>query len=164
MVNGNKKKKMARYIIGINLFFIATSAMYSANLSGIFFKIGLRKIIKIPNILKNKCANAATIAVTLRVNEANNAVTVVPRLAPNVKGYNCLSVTTPAPAKGTIVEGVIDELWTMMVRIIPKIIARNAVLKIYLSKYCLILSSTKLLNNLTILYNIKNVNRTLRMI
>ena len=110
MVNGNKKKKMARYIIGINLFFIATSAICSANLSGIFFKIGLRKIIKIPNILKNKCANAATIAVTLRVNEANNAVTVVPIFAPNVKGYNCLSVTTPAPAKGTMVDVVIDEL------------------------------------------------------
>ena len=70
MVNGNKKKNMARYIIGINLFFIAISAMYSANLMGISFNIGLRKIIKIPKILKNKCANAATIAVTLRVNDA----------------------------------------------------------------------------------------------
>ena len=110
IINGNTKKNMARYIIVINLFFIAISAIYSANLSGIFFKTGLRKIINIPNILKNKCANAATIAVTLRVSDANNAVTVVPRLAPNVKGYNCLNATTPAPAKGTIVEVVIDEL------------------------------------------------------
>ena len=110
MVNGNIKKNMTRYIIGINLFSIAISAMYSANLIGISFNIGLRKIIKIPKILKNKCANAATIAVTLRVNDAKSAVTVVPRLAPKVKGYNCLNATTPAPAKGTIVDVVMDEL------------------------------------------------------
>jgi hypothetical protein len=40
-------------------------------------------------------------------------------------------VSTPAPAKGTIVEVVIDELWTIIVKSIPKIIPRKAVLKIY---------------------------------
>ena len=64
----------------------------------------------IPKILKNKCANAATIAVTLSVSDANKAVTVVPIFAPIVNGYNCLRVTMPAPAKGTIVEVVMDEL------------------------------------------------------
>ena len=103
-------------------------------------------------------------AVTLSVSDANRAVTVVPILAPNVNGYNCLSVIIPAPANGTIVEVVIDELWTIIVNIIPKTIARKAVLNMYLSKYCLILSKTKLLKNLTILYNIKNVNKILNKI
>ena len=63
-----------------------------------------------PYRLKNKCANAATKAVTLSVNAAKIAVTVVPIFAPRVNGYTCLSVRTPAPARGTIVEVVMDEL------------------------------------------------------
>ena len=110
IINGNAKKNIIKYIIGINLFFIDTSAIHSASLIGISFRNGLRKIIIIPKILKNKCANAATIAVTLSVRDANNAVTVVPIFAPIVNGYNCLRVTIPAPAKGTIVEVVMDEL------------------------------------------------------
>ena len=110
IINGNTKKNTIKYIIGINLFFIDTSAIHSANLIGISLSRGLRKIIIIPKILKNKCANAATIAVTLSVSDANKAVTVVPIFAPRVNGYNCLRVIMPAPAKGTIVEVVMDEL------------------------------------------------------
>ena len=131
---------------------------------GISLSKGLRKISTIPKILKNKCANAATIAVTFSVRDANNAVTVVPIFAPRVNGYNCLRVTTPAPARGTMVEVVIDELWTIIVNAIPNKIARKAVLNIYLSKYCLILSNTILLNNLTMLYSIIKVNKTLMQI
>ena len=94
----------------MNLFFIDISAIQVANLTGIFFSNGLRKIIIIPNILKNRCAKAATIAVTFKVSEANKAVTVVPIFAPNVNGYSCRRVTIPAPASGIIVDVVIDEL------------------------------------------------------
>ena len=110
IINGNAKKNTIKYRIGINLFFKDASAIHSANLIGISLSRGLRKIIIIPKILKNKCANAATIAVTLSVSDANKAVTVVPIFAPIVNGYNCLRVTIPAPAKGTMVEVVIDEL------------------------------------------------------
>ena len=108
--NGNAKNNVSKYIIGINLFFIDCSAIHSASFIGISFNRGLRNIIIIPKILKNKWANDATIAVTLSVSDANNAVTVVPRFAPNVNGYNCRRVTIPAPAKGTIVDVVMDEL------------------------------------------------------
>jgi len=108
-------------------------------------------MIIIPKILKNRWAKPATIAVTFKVSDANNAVTVVPTFAPIVNGYNCDSLTTPAPANGTIVEVVMDELWTIIVNKIPKSIALAADLKIYLSKYCWIFSKTKLRNNLTIL-------------
>ena len=111
MINsGIIKKNNNKYKIGINLFFMDISAIHSANLIGIPFRNGLRKIIIIPKILKNRCAKAATIAVTFSVSDARSAVIVVPRLAPNVKGYNCRSVTTPAPANGTTVDVVIDEL------------------------------------------------------
>ena len=96
--------------MGINLFFTETSDIHSASLIGIFFNNGFRKIIIIPKILKNKWANAATIAILLSVSDYRRDVTVVPILAPSVKGYNCLNVITPAPARGTIVEVVIDEL------------------------------------------------------
>ena len=46
--------------------------------------MGFKYIKRMPNILKNKWAKEATIAVTLSVKEANNAVTVVPMLAPKV--------------------------------------------------------------------------------
>ena len=110
IINGNAKKNNSKYRMGINLFFIDASAIHSASLIGISFINGLRKIIIIAKILKNKCANAAIIAVTLSVSDANKAVTVVPTLAPIVNGYNCLRDTMPAPAKGTIVEVVMDEL------------------------------------------------------
>ena len=70
------------------MFSTAFSDSQSAKSSGIFFNSGFKNIKTIPKILKNKWANPATIAVTLRVNEANNAVTVVPTFAPIVKGYN----------------------------------------------------------------------------
>ena len=110
MINGNAKKNMIKYTRGMNLFFTDTSDIHSANLIGTFLSKGLRKIIIIPKILKNKWANAATIAVTFSVSDANNAVTVVPILAPSVNGYNCLRVTIPAPARGIMVEVVMDEL------------------------------------------------------
>ena len=109
-ISGNAKKNTNKYKIGINLFVIDTSAIHSANLIGISFSNGFRKIMIIPKILKNKCAKEATIAVTLSVSDANKAVTVVPIFAPRVNGYSCLRVTIPAPAKGTIVEVVIEEL------------------------------------------------------
>ena len=101
---------MIKYIIGINLFFNATSDIHSAMCMGISLIKGLRYIIIIPNILKNKCAKAATIAVTFKVRDANSAVTVVPMFAPKVNGYICFKVTIPAPANGTTVEVVIEEL------------------------------------------------------
>jgi hypothetical protein len=51
--------------------------------------------------------------------------------APNVNGYICLRVRTPAPARGIIVEVVIDELCTRIVSITPKINAVIAELKTY---------------------------------
>ena len=74
---------------------------------------------------------AATSADTVPVKVANKAVTVVPILAPSVNGNICLKESTPAPASGTINDVVIDELWTIIVSMIPKPIARITVLKIY---------------------------------
>ena len=68
------------------MFLCDFSATHSAALKGILLSSGFKYIIRIPAKLKNKCANAATSAVTLRVKAANNAVTVVPILAPSVKG------------------------------------------------------------------------------
>ena len=70
-------------------------------------------------------------AATVPVSAAKSAVTVVPIFAPRVNGNIFCKVNTPAPAKGTTREVVMDELWTIMVRIIPKPIARSAVLNIY---------------------------------
>ena len=52
--SGNAKKNVAKYIMGINLFFNDAEDIHSANLIGTSFSIGLRKIIIIPKILKNK--------------------------------------------------------------------------------------------------------------
>ena len=147
----------------MNLFLIAISESQIANFNGISLNNGFTYISKIPNRLKNKWAKAATRAVTLRVSAANIAVMVVPILAPSVNGYTCLSVRTPAPARGTIVEVVIDELWTIIVKSIPNTMPWAAVLKINLSKNCCTLSSTKLRRSLTIEYSIANVSKTLRI-
>ncbi len=40
IINGSTKKNTIKYKIGINLFFIDTSAIHSANLIGISFKNG----------------------------------------------------------------------------------------------------------------------------
>jgi len=53
------------------------------------------------------------------VRAAKIAVMVVPIFAPRVNGYTCLRVSTPAPARGTMVEVVIDELCTIIVNSIP---------------------------------------------
>ena len=110
IINGKVKKIINKYIIGINLFCIEIFATYSATFNGISLSSGLAYIIKIPHILKIRWLNAATKAVTLSVKEASNAVTVVPIFAPIVNGYICLNVSTPAPANGTTVDVVIDEL------------------------------------------------------
>ena len=83
---GNTKKNTIKYNIGTNLFLYDLSAIHSAPFKGILDSRGFRYITKIPKILKNKCANDATNAVTLRVKAATNAVTVVPILAPSVNG------------------------------------------------------------------------------
>jgi len=49
-------------------------------------------------------------AATVPVKAAKSAVTVVPILAPKVNGNIFCNVNTPAPAKGTTREVVIDEL------------------------------------------------------
>ena len=97
-------------MIGNALFCIATSAIHFESFIGISLKNGFKYMSKIPKKLKNRWLKAATIAVTFSVKDANNAVTVVPILAPSVKGYICLSVNTPAPANGIIVDVVMDEL------------------------------------------------------
>ena len=84
--------------------------------------------------------------------------------APNVNGYICRRVRTPAPANGITVEVVIDELCTRIVNRIPKMIALKAVLNIYLSKNCSTRLRTKLLSNLTIANSIPNVSKTLNTI
>ena len=53
---------------------------------------------------------AAISAETVPVRAASKAVTVVPILAPNVKGNICLRDRTPAPANGMTKDVVIDEL------------------------------------------------------
>ncbi len=85
----------------------------------------------IPIILKSRWLNAATRAETVPVIAAKRAVTVVPIFAPRVNGKIWRSVKTPAPASGTTSDVVIDELWTIIVMIIPNAIALRAVLKIY---------------------------------
>jgi hypothetical protein len=97
-------------MMGNALCFNATLAIHFASFIGTSRNNGFKYISIIPKILKNRWLKAATIAVGLSVRDANNAVTVVPMFAPNVKGYICLSVSTPAPAKGIIVEVVMDEL------------------------------------------------------
>ena len=74
---------------------------------------------------------AAISAETVPVREANKAVTVVPIFAPSVKGNICLRDNTPAPARGTTKDVVMDELCTIIVIIIPNPIALKTVLKIY---------------------------------
>ena len=97
-------------MIGKALFCNATSAIHFESFIGISLKNGFKYMSKIPKMLKNRWLKAATIAVTFSVKDANNAVTVVPIFAPSVKGYICLSVNTPAPASGIIVDVVMDEL------------------------------------------------------
>ena len=74
---------------------------------------------------------SATKADTVPVIAAKSAVTVVPIFAPSVNGKICLNVKTPAPAKGTTKEVVIDELCTIIVIMIPNSIALTAVLNMY---------------------------------
>ena len=109
----------------------ASSLIFSAKDSGIFRKGGMPYITRIPKILKSKWLKAATNADTVPVIAAKRAVIVVPIFAPRVNGNICLRVNTPAPAKGTTREVVMDELWTIIVMIIPKPNAFRAVLKMY---------------------------------
>ena len=109
----------------------AASLIFSAKDSGIFRKGGMPYITRIPKILKSKWLKAATNADTVPVIAAKRAVIVVPIFAPRVNGNICLRVKTPAPAKGTTREVVMDELWTIIVMIIPKPNAFRAVLKMY---------------------------------
>ena len=53
---------------------------------------------------------AAIRAATVPVSAAKRAVTVVPIYAPKVKGNIYFKLNTPAPAKGTTSEVVMDEL------------------------------------------------------
>ena len=71
---------------GINLFLTATSEIQIDNLMGMSLNNGFIYINNIPYKLKNKWANAATRAVTLRVRAAKIAVIVVPIFAPKVNG------------------------------------------------------------------------------
>ena len=131
MVNGSKTKTSNKYAMGINLFFNEYSAIISASLSGMARRTGIPYIIKIPKILNNKWLIAAMSAETVPVRAAKSAVTVVPILAPSVNGKICLNVKTPAPARGTTKDVVMEELWTIMVSAIPNAMARKTVLKMY---------------------------------
>ena len=108
--------------------------MNSAHFSGISRRKGIPYIIDIPIILNSKWLIAAMSAKTVPVRAAIRAVTVVPIFAPSVNGKICRSVSTPAPARGTTRDVVIDELWTIIVSKTPKAMALIAVLKMYWSK------------------------------
>ena len=84
--NGKTKNTTNKYNMGTNLLFCDKSANNSDNFNGISRNNGFAYTAKIPKILKNRWANAATIAVTFNVRDARSAVTVVPILAPNVNG------------------------------------------------------------------------------
>ena len=84
-----------------------------------------------PKILNSKCPIAVIRAETVPVKEAKRAVMVVPMFAPNVNGNICLSVRTPAPARGTTREVVMDELCTIIVSSAPNAMDLNTVLNIY---------------------------------
>ena len=115
-------------------------------------------------MLKKRWLKAATIAVTFRVKDANNAVAVVPKFAPKVNGYICLNVNTPAPANGTIVEVETEELCTKIVNNTPNTIALMVVVKIYLSKNCSTRLNTILRSSFTISASILNVSIILNRI
>ena len=110
MISGISTKTMPKYTIGANLFFIDNSANFSAQHIGIFL-IGLIGYITIiAKTLNKRCPNATTIAIGFSTNAAIIEVIVVPIFAPSVKGKICLNDKTPAPANGTIVDVVIEEL------------------------------------------------------
>ena len=94
--------------MGISLFFTAWSAIHSAQLNGIIRKKGVPYMTAIPKILNNKWLIAAISAATVPVIAANNAVTVVPILAPRVNGNIWRNVNTPAHASVTTNDVVID--------------------------------------------------------
>jgi len=78
----------------------------------------------IPEMLKNKCANATWSEAFPEVTmEAMIPVRVVPMLAPRVKGYICSKRSTPRPTKGVSVEVVMEDDWTTMVIPAPMIMA-----------------------------------------
>ena len=133
MISGISTKTIPKYTIGANLFFIDNSASFLAQNNGICLNGLIGYIRIIAEILNKRWLKATTIAIGLSTKAAIIDVIVVPILAPSVKGKICLNDKTPAPANGTIVEVVIEELWTITVKIKPKIKALIAVLKIYWS-------------------------------
>ena len=73
-----------------------------------------------PILLKQKWQMATwTAAFDSVTNEANNAVHVVPRFAPNVKGSICSKLMIDKPTNGVKTDVVIELDWTDIVNNIP---------------------------------------------
>ena len=77
------------------------------------------KNIIVPNILNERCNNAAFFAVLFAPNEAIIAVTHVPILHPNTIGNAIFMSIVPADANATNIAVVADELCTIAVIITP---------------------------------------------
>ena len=63
---------------------------------------------------------------------ARMAVTVVPMLAPSVKGHICSRRKTPIPTRGVRAKVVIEEDRTNMIMAAPKMIARHPLMLVAL--------------------------------
>ena len=110
IISGIRTKTTPKYTIGANLFFIDNSANFLAHISGNCLIGLIGYIVIIAKTLNKRWLNATTIAIGLSTKAAIRDVIVVPILAPSVKGKIWFNESTPAPASGTIVEVVIEEL------------------------------------------------------
>ena len=89
--------------------------------------------MQIPRILKHRCENATVTATSLPVAiAARMAVIVVPMFAPRVNGKIRRRESSPAPARGTMIDVVTELLCTMAVIRTPRIIPTRSLRKMYL--------------------------------
>ena len=148
---GIAKKTVPTYKNGKNLFLLDNSPNFLAPFRGIALNFGCGNHIIIPIILNKRCANAtcnASAGLETATLAANNPVTVVPILAPKVKGNICSNVITLMAHKGISVEVVILLDCTNIVTSIPIIIEKYLLYASALTSHFLALPFNKRFNNL----------------
>ena len=116
--------------------------------------------IIIPNTLNNICVNAICQAATgFDVTTVADIipVTVVPTLAPSVKGNISFSGIKPIATRGVITDVVIDDDCTIIVRNIPISIETYPLYDTDFLNHLAAVPLTRIFNDLTIKYNTEHI-------